>query len=464
MLKYAESMNGETHRTMQKLDKADTSEFGTHVDLEESVRSASVADVDMLHNSNELVYDDFDFLTTMDVNKLAGQGWKKKKKKSLKTDTHSTFADTTLSSVLNLEDAMARFDLDSDGRLDEKEQALLYRTIQKEMEAELETLHAVRDHAGAEDLHRRMVGLRAEVVALQKSHEAQLQQAQRVRLTNASGAMQRRLKQGHEVHTAAVAARFAETVLDLKVRHTIERDNLDKALANERMPSVMHSKKYLDLQNTEARLAQGHQYKDAGYVKRMVDALHGPEVDKAEHEFLESQRRRRDGLAKTQAWETKLLGQRNLGLQWHDKRAQELQVSVNARRFRHHAADLEAASKAQQRSTPELYDPPSMLLTKRQGFASTAAQFRGDQLASMAQRGGVAFHNPRERFCTSTLKFLKPDGKPDFEAPPPAKPHGPHMPGLTDKHNFISPLLSTTTLEWQTASTMRRKQQSSDFN
>jgi len=113
---------------MQKLDKADTSEFGTHVDLEESVRSASVADVDMLHNSNELVYDDFDFLTTMDVNKLAGQGWKKKKKKSLKTDTHSTFADTTLSSVLNLEDAMARFDLDSDGRLDEKEQALLYRT------------------------------------------------------------------------------------------------------------------------------------------------------------------------------------------------------------------------------------------------------------------------------------------------------------------------------------------------
>lgn len=114
---------------MRNLEKAASSTVaGTHVDLEASIRSASVADVDMLHRADELVYDDFDFLTTMDVNKLAGQGWKKKKKKGLKNETHSTFADTTLSSVINLEDALARFDLDRDGRLNEKEQAALYRT------------------------------------------------------------------------------------------------------------------------------------------------------------------------------------------------------------------------------------------------------------------------------------------------------------------------------------------------
>jgi hypothetical protein len=129
VLFFAREMENTTSRTMRNLEKAASSTVaGTHVDLEASIRSASVADVDMLHRADELVYDDFDFLTTMDVNKLAGQGWKKKKKKGLKNETHSTFADTTLSSVINLEDALARFDLDRDGRLNEKEQAALYRT------------------------------------------------------------------------------------------------------------------------------------------------------------------------------------------------------------------------------------------------------------------------------------------------------------------------------------------------
>ena len=45
-----------------------------------------------------------------------------------KTMTKSVLDDDTLYECLNLQDALRRFDLDNDGKLDEREQTALYRT------------------------------------------------------------------------------------------------------------------------------------------------------------------------------------------------------------------------------------------------------------------------------------------------------------------------------------------------
>ena len=108
----------------------DVASVGTHVDMEASVRSAMVADVDLLQQARELTFEDFEYLTTSDVNKLDGQDWKKQKHLASpkKFERKSSFEDTSLSTILDLKDALKRFGLDKEGRLNEVEKANLFQT------------------------------------------------------------------------------------------------------------------------------------------------------------------------------------------------------------------------------------------------------------------------------------------------------------------------------------------------
>jgi hypothetical protein len=125
-------------------------------------------------------------------------------------------------------------------------------------------------------------------------------------------------------------------------------------------------------------------------------------------------------------------------------------MKVNSQRFSHHGLDMEHAHLVESRRVVELNDPPSMLRRPRRGYATTAASYRGEQLEGAAFRGSIAAHDPRGAFCVSTLRYLG-TLKPDYEPPAPAKPYGPDLPGLNNKHNFLSPLNSTVTVEWATS-------------
>ena len=106
----------------------DLQSVGTHVDMNASINAAKIADIPMLQDAEELNYEDFDNLTTSEVNKLDGQDWKKRSHPSVKETQRSVFEDSTLSTVSNLSDALKRFKLDPEGRLNEREMADLFRT------------------------------------------------------------------------------------------------------------------------------------------------------------------------------------------------------------------------------------------------------------------------------------------------------------------------------------------------
>ena len=116
---------------------------GTHVDLESSMRSSRYGQFPLLLESDEVLeVQDMEYISNevQGASKLSGTGWKKPKaahkdlypglpSKSQKHASKSVLDEqTTLADCLNLEDALRRFDLDKDGRLDEREQAALYRT------------------------------------------------------------------------------------------------------------------------------------------------------------------------------------------------------------------------------------------------------------------------------------------------------------------------------------------------
>lgn len=112
---------------MQEID--DDASVGTHVNLRSSILRASLSDVNLLQDPKELTFEDFAYLTQADVNKLNGQGPKRSKApKQLKAiEPKSSFAEKSMSTILNLDDALKCFDLDKNGRLDEREQSKLYR-------------------------------------------------------------------------------------------------------------------------------------------------------------------------------------------------------------------------------------------------------------------------------------------------------------------------------------------------
>ena len=119
----------------------DEQSVGTFVNLQASIDAHEKTfhtEFEPLHRGTELTHHEFESITNADVNKLEGTGWKNKKKHGQKghgspvqsdAASKSGFGDEgDLGEVLNLKDALRRFDLDKDGRLDEKEQAALFRT------------------------------------------------------------------------------------------------------------------------------------------------------------------------------------------------------------------------------------------------------------------------------------------------------------------------------------------------
>ena len=130
---------------MFQLADEDVSVAGTFIDLAASVRSASIAEYDLLRQPGEVLgYADMEFVANavQGASKLAGSGWKKTKphkadlypgsqpsKDMHKSNSKSVLDESTsLADCLNLEDALQRFDLDKDDKLDEREQTALYRT------------------------------------------------------------------------------------------------------------------------------------------------------------------------------------------------------------------------------------------------------------------------------------------------------------------------------------------------
>jgi|MDSY01.2.fsa_nt_gb hypothetical protein len=335
----------------------------------------------------------------------------------------------------------------------------------------LDELHAQRRHHEAHVLFQRLKNLRKEVLAMAASHEEAARRKQLTTFGAAKAAMRRELRSAQAAHRGEAAARLDALKQDLRHRHAIERELLERELEKEREarvkkkqqlvemngaggrldPTAKPSKKYLELADTERKLAKGHEYRDAALVKRRVDRLEGPEAAKAEAAFEARQQRRRAALAAEHRADAHKAVVRRVDRVWRDRRLGEAQWGANEQRLKNHAQDMAHAHLLDRRTTPEFSAAgPSALRTKRRGHGATGAAFRGTQLLSAARRGRFAVHDPRDGLTRHPLApvrsvdFLSTAAMDGFETPD-AAPHGPHMPGLTESHDFVRPLNGTYT-------------------
>ena len=165
-----------------------------------------------------------------------------------------------MTAIGNLGDALRRFDLNRDGKIDGREGATMYRTIEKEHKAELSGLHVARAHDAAAAQWARTRTLRQEVEDLERRNMDAEQTAQRGALATSLAKLKGQLSNKHAIERREVREWNEDRMGDLEDRQEKERDVLEWRIAKLPRPEVKWSKRYLDLRCAEDRLMEQHRY------------------------------------------------------------------------------------------------------------------------------------------------------------------------------------------------------------
>lgn len=350
-----------------------------------------------------------------------------------------------MTAIGNLGDALRRFDLNRDGKIDGREGATMYRTIEKEHKAELSGLHVARAHDAAAAQWARTRTLRQEVEDLERRNMDAEQTAQRGALATSLAKLKGQLSNKHAIERREVREWNEDRMGDLEDRQEKERDVLEWRIAKLPRPEVKWSKRYLDLRCAEDRLMEQHRY-----VKREEGRYYTSTVSRyCSLTFLAllsqvqgSQGRARDARedpagrggpvlrgvgsqvprrgprgsrqeAHVRGYQARaaqrgaflLLGAvatapasltspppplpllRAQATSWREKRAREKESAVNEGRVGIHLRDMKHEQHMDNLKRPELHHPPSKLLERRPNHRKTAAAFRGEQLSGYLTEG-----------------------------------------------------------------------------
>lgn len=284
---------------------------------------------------------------------------------------------TALAEVANLKEAFERFDLNHDDKIDRREQVIMYRTIESEIEDQLRSMTGAGRYEEARALQRRLAALKREFEGLQTLDTDQTHSHQRRLLRTAEQKARGALRRKHAEEDGRVSQYCADKEARLDHLHQVQRTQLEMELANLPVPRPKLSKRCLELLDSEANLSRLKQYEEAKAVRRMIDKIKPKEEKRFYKEFEGKKEARRRALLARQAEERRRLGER-LGETafFHDFRkgreeSRHRQMLTNLSRDMGHAHALEKQRR------PELSLKPSALWQTRRNHRATSAALRG---------------------------------------------------------------------------------------
>ena len=171
----------------------------------------------------------------------------------ISSDTFKTRPIDQLATVTSLDDALARYNLSRNDRIGRREQVQIYQELESNFRQELKSLSDTRRIDEANEMLRRLEGLREEFEDLQISGESRFRQDQIQTFEQASTkvwSQSRNERIRHNEETKRHCAALTEHIHHL---HEIQRENLELEIKRMPIPNTKHSKRCLELQRTEAR-------------------------------------------------------------------------------------------------------------------------------------------------------------------------------------------------------------------
>ena len=324
-----------------------------------------------------------------------------------KTDTSGITGVRCLSELLGI------FGYSPDDRIERREICVMYETVKKAMEEEIDRLAHSAGYSAAKDMRARLTLLRSEFDNLQLQGVRTTQQLQAVKFDEATKTIRSQMQERNAAMERQSDSTLERVKQDQLSAHEIQRENLEIELLRIPRPRIKYSKRCIELMKAEHELIRLAQYDDARKVNAMLKRIKPMEEKRFYQKFDEMLDERREHLRKEQAVDLVRLDEKLKGLQWKDVRQREKELSIGKQRLLNHQHDMAHTHSLERMLRPEMSVKPSALWQKRKNFNNTSASLRGQQLFEAAK--GFAKTDDDAVFCET----------------------------LTDKHSFDRPLNGT---------------------
>jgi len=299
-----------------------------------------------------------------------------------------------LTSVKDLETTLPKFGLSKDCRIDRRDMVLIYNTVEKDMEKEINSLAQSGDYHSAKDMRTRLNNLRQEFEDLQVSAVSTQRDDQWQLFGKASTLMKKQnadLRRNIDEETYNHRQRLLN---DLDITQQIQTENLEKEIERMQKPVIKYSRHLIGLFKSEAALIKLCEYEEAKKVRTLIDKIRPAEEKRFWDAYDAKIQGKRNQLLASQRLDRDRLEEGLKGEFFNSERKKERAAQLVSMRIKTHCQDMEHAHALQTNLKPEMSVKPSALLYQREGFKATSAVLRGRQLLDHVhgKRAGESVH------------------------------------------------------------------------
>lgn len=283
----------------------------------------------------------------------------------------------------SLADVMACFGYSSDDRVEQRELVLMYRAVEKEIEAEISRTASDGRYNEAKELRYRLKIIRQEFDNLQLSAVQKVRHDQEKKFAHGKSVFLES-KSEHDIRKGDAVEEECESMrADALLTHAIQRENLEHELSLIPIPRMKYSKRTNEMMNEEKELIRLCQYDEARKVRNRLDKIVPVEEARFYKDFEEGKQKKWDKLMKQQNIDMIKLEEKIKTKKWGELRRSEKDMKVAKLRMDTNYSEMKHAHLLQEKLKPEMNITPSALWAKRKNFQNTSSILRGQQLLDM---------------------------------------------------------------------------------
>lgn len=285
-----------------------------------------------------------------------------------------------LASCATVKDAFVKNGLQSDDKIDRREQVLMFRAIESEMETGLKTLMEMGKFDEAKEMGHRLESLRDEFGGLQYKDEMARQNKQKNLFDKASKIKNKQLQARHKDWKKQVEMHCKEFLEESEKEFEIQRENLALEMSRIEKPRIKYSKTRMEYKNAEVKLSNLKQYDDAKNVRRMLKTIDAREEAAWDKLFETRMQAKIDKLAQFQKESKARHEEKMSAIKWKELRKREKEQYISDTSVANKKRDMTHFMMLDAKMKPELTVHPSALLKKRANYNRNASKLRGEQL------------------------------------------------------------------------------------
>lgn len=294
-----------------------------------------------------------------------------------------------LLAINSLQEAFRLFGVKDGDIVDVREQVIMTSAIGDELKKVKQALVKRAEYDGAAKVRDRLAALQSEFEEMQRNREEDRQREEVEKFEMASQRLTQLDARTTEKLMEETEKECEARIKALRHAHELQRDQLERYIADMHRPRVRYSKTLLEMMHSEKHLAKLNQFEDAKALNKRIASLLPREMEKHDKSLEHREAVLRGNLRKRQAFELAKLQERLVDIRLRMHRANSRRSEVTKMRLGHHKADMGNRHTVESSSVPKFCAVQGgkvrPVVKKREHYMEHDATFRGSQLLKSVQ-------------------------------------------------------------------------------